>query len=381
MSRRRWIVLVGPPLLVAAAALPALSGPVGVRVGATSLLPPRPIAACPHPAPSATGRAAAVPGAWWRTLPVLDGGGALAGWTLIVGAPGARDASLEIPASSTVTGPTAGRVVIASEDAANGPGSLVRIVDAGRGCEIGIGIRDRLARRAVADPAGPGVLAHLLEPGTRRDLGVWRIGLDGRIGERLVEPLPAALREAAGIDSVWTTDLRLDPTGGQLAVQSCDPDACATRVADLGGGDLSVLVRERHGAILGFAGHELVAWAECHGLPCPIVAWDVAGGSMRTVTADASGAALAADGRHLVVMRSGADGERELAAIDLMTGSARSLRRAGVDALPLSGGAGMVAGLETVGASVAIGHAGRIPVDLDLEHDAAPNPPDREVLP
>jgi hypothetical protein len=380
MSRRRWIVLLGPPLLLAAA-VPALSDRTAVRVGATSLLPPLPIAACPNPASSAPGRAAAVPGAWWRTAPVLDGAGALEGWTVLVGGPDGRAASLEIPAASTVTGPTGGRVVVVSEGDLRGPGSLVRVVDATVGCATDIRLRDHVARRAVVDPAGPGVLAHLLEPATRRDLGVWRIGLDGRIGERLVEPLPAALREAAGIDRVWTTDLRLDAAGGRLAVQSCNPDACVSRVADLGTGDLAVLATEAHGAGVGFAGTELVAWAACHGLPCAVVAWDIASGSMRTLATDASGATLAADGRHLVVLRREAGGERELVAIDLSTRAWRSLGQAGVDAVPLTGGAGMVAGLETAGATVAIGHAGRIPVALGLAVDGAATPPDREVLP
>ncbi len=384
MSRRRWIALLGPPLLVAAVAVPGLAGGLAVRVGATSPVPPRAIAPCPSPVQSAGQHEnPAVPGAWWRTEPTLDAAGALVGWTLRVGAPGVRAATLAIPAASTVTGPSGGRVVVASEDAPRAPGaagSTARIIDVTSGCALEIHLRDRVARRAVADPSGAGVLAHLLDPDTRRDLGVWRIDADGRIAERLVEPLPDGLRAAAGMDRVWTTDLRLDAAGRRLAVQSCHPDACVTRVTDLGSGDVAVLLGDGHGAVVGFAGRELITWAACHGLPCPVVAWDMVGASLRTVASEVSGAALAADGRHLVVLRREPGGGRELMAIDLSTGSHRSLGTADSDALPLSGGAGMIAGLEVDGAAVAIFQSGRVPVLLSLE-DAVLASPVREVLP
>ena len=383
MSRRRWIVLLGPPLLIAVAAVPVLSGRIPLRAGATPLLPPRLIAACLPAATSAPdGGPVAVPGAWWQTEPSLDAAGSLGGWTLRVGAPGVRDAALALPAASTVTGPIAGRVVVASEADTGETGSVVRIVDAIQGCATEIDLEGRIARRAVADPTGDGVLAHLLEPGSRRDLGVWRIGADGRIAERVLEPLPDALREAAGMDRVWATDLRLDATGRQLAVQSCNPDACVTRIADLVTGDLAVLAAEGQGSIVGFSDQQLVTWAACHGLPCPVLAWSFIDGSNRTLALDATGAALTADGRQVVVVRAGRGNDRELAAIDVRSGAARSLGPGGADAVPLSGGAGAVAGLEIAGAGVAIGNAGRVPVLLPLDGSAAVSTsPDREVLP
>ena len=198
-------------------------------------------------------------------------------------------------------------------------------------------------------PAETACIAHLLEPGSRRDLGVWRIALDGRIAERVLEPVSDATLAAAGIDRVWVTDLRLDAAGRRLAVQSCHPDACVTRIVDLATGDFGVLAGEGQGPIVGFSGGQLVTWAACHGLPCPVVAWDIAGGSDRTLALEASGAALSGDGRRLVITRSGAAGEGELVAIDVRSGGARSLGAGGVDDLPLSGAAGVAAGMEIVG--------------------------------
>lgn len=381
MSRRRWIVLLGPPLVVAVAAVSAISLRA-LRAGAASPLPPRSVEVCPSLPPNAPANdRIAVPGAWWRTDPLLDGAGVLEGWTLRVGAPGATDAELRVPAETTVTGPIAGRVVVASEAGPGETGSVVRIVDAIRGCATEFGLEDRIARRAVADPAGDGVLAHLLEPGSRRDLGVWRIEVDGEVGERVVEPLPDTIREAAGMDRVWTTDLRLDASGRRLAVQSCHPVGCVTRIVDLGSGDVAVLAGEGQGPIVGFAGDLLVAWGSCSGLPCPVAAWNLAGAPSRILAPEAAGAALTADGRQLVVVRSDAGNDRPLAAIDISSGAIRPIGARGPDALPLSGAAGMVAGLETTGARVAIGHAGRVPVAVSIDGDSTFTSPDREVQP
>jgi hypothetical protein len=383
MSRRRWIVLLGPPLLVAVAAVPGLAVGTGPNQGAISSLQPRSIATCLPVATSAlTGGTGAVPGTWWRTKATIDATGSLESWTLVVGAPGVQASELRIPAASTVTGPVDGRIVVASEEPASEDGSTVRIVDAVGGCATEIRLGERIARRAVADPGRNGLLVHLLEPGSRRDLGIWRLALDGRIAERVLEPVSAATLAAAGIDRVWVTDLRLDAAGRNLAVQSCHPDACVTRIVDLATGDLGVLAREGQGPIVGFSGRQLVTWAACHGLPCPVVAWDVRGGSEHTLALEASGAALSGDGRRLVITRSGAAGEGELVAIDVRTGGARSLGAGAVDDLPLSGAAGVAAGMEIVGASVAIGHVGSIPTPWALEDGATSfTPPDREGQP
>ena len=98
---------------------------------------------------------------------------------------------------------------------------------------------------------------------------------------------------------------------------------------------------------------------------------------------DASGAALSGDGRQLVVARAGAAEARELVAIDVRSGVGPLARAPPArDALPLSGAAGVTAGMEVVGADVAIGRAGRVPTPLALDDDAASfTLPDREVQP
>ena len=373
-------MLAGPPILAVAAAAPGLAGWGGPSAGAVAPDPPRSIAVCEPRGPGAAAGRTAAAGAWWRTEPSIDAAGTLDGWLLQVGAPGAATSELRLPPATTVTGPSGGRVVVASEPVAAGDSSIVRIVDAAVGCATEITVQGRIARRAIADPAGDGVLAHLLEPGARADLGVWRVGADGSIAGRLVEPLPDSLREAAGMDSVWVTDLRLDAEGRRLAVQSCDPDACVTRLLDLSSGEVAVLDGEGQGPIIGFAGLQLLTWGACHGLPCPVAAWNVAAGVARTVVPATSSAALSGDGRTLAVVLPGPDDGRELVAIDLRSGVARSLGAAGQDDLPLSGAAGSIAGLETAGAAVAIGHAGLVPTPRGLEGSAPSyNLPDREV--
>lgn len=385
MSRRHWIMLAGPPLLAVAAAGPALFGGPGLPTGATSLAPAGPLSACPSdqpPRPGSSARSAAAPGTWWRTTQSLDHDGSLDAWVLQVGAPEAATLELRIPAASTVTGPSGGRVVVASEPDGTEGASVIRVVDASAGCAVEIRLADHIARRAVADPAGDGVLVHLLDPGTRDDLGVWRVGADGQFAGQISEPLPDALRDAAGMERAWVTDLRLDPDDRRLAVQSCDPDACVTRILDLATGRIEVLAGEGQGPLVGFSGALLVTWAACHGLPCPVLAWNPASGFARTLATDAAGAALSGDGRTLAILLPGPDDDRELVAIDVRSGTARLLGAAGIGDAPLSGAAGSISGLETYGSTVAIGHAGVVPTARVLQADSATSvPPDPEVQP
>jgi hypothetical protein len=289
---------------------------------------------------------------------------------------------LRIPAASTVTGPVNGRVVVASEPEHNEAASIVRIVDAAAGCATEIRLLDRIARRAIADPRGDGALVHLLDPGTRDDLGIWRVGVDGRIVERLIEPLERSLQAAVGMDRVWVTDLRSDTDGGRLAVQSCDPNVCVTRILNLASGETGVLHGEGQGPIVGFSGRLLVTWGACPGLPCPVLAWSSAAGSARTLAPAAAGAALSGDGRTLAVLLPGPDGGRGLVAIDVQSGVAGPAGIAGVDDTLLSGAAGSIAGLETAGSTVAIGNAGVVPAPRVLNDESATSvPPGPEVQP
>ncbi|MBF8289230.1 MAG: hypothetical protein HW391_198 [Chloroflexi bacterium] len=379
MSRRRWIVLLGPPLILAMAAVPALSDRLAVPVGATSLLPPVPISAC---ATAAGGREPR-PGAWWRSAPVLDASGVLAGWSLQVGAPGRRTSARDLPAASTISGPHGGLVLVAVE----GPDPLdsassVLVIDTARGCAGEIPVRIGIARRAVPDPRGAGVLVHLLASDTRRDLGVWRLDPSGEPAERVLEPLPDALREQAGMDRVWTTDLRQDTAGRSLAVQSCHPAGCVTRLADLDGRNVVVVAGPGQGPMIGLSDGDLVTWGACPGLPCPVLIWDRGDGRARTVFPGAIGASVAADERTLVVVHVAADGTNELLAVDLRSGRQRSLGPADDDVLPLPGGPGAAAGLEVPSTEIGIGHAGRTPTSLRLTDVPSPtNPPEQVVQP
>ncbi|MBI3745294.1 MAG: hypothetical protein HY264_01980 [Chloroflexi bacterium] len=329
MSRSRWAVLLGPPLIVLTA---AGSGPAaatrGAPPGSPALATPRPLIACASPfdgTPQATPRSApsanrSRPGirAWWRSAPALDAAGTLTGWTLTVGDGGGVSFAMPMPPASSVSGPADGRVVAAIDDGAR---SAIRVVETGDGCVHVVALDGVVVRRAITDRASDGYLAHLLDASTRADLGVWRVTLDGR-RTLVLGPIEAAALRSAGIERVWSTSLAATGDGRRLAVQSCDPDACLTRVLDRPTGHILVLAG-RQGDLVGFAGDRVLTRAACTGLPCPILAWG-ADGVATTLADDADAAAVTVDGMVVVAGPPGSGGAR-LLAIDPLTGARRDL--------------------------------------------------------
>ncbi|MEO7663609.1 MAG: hypothetical protein ABIV26_00665, partial [Candidatus Limnocylindrales bacterium] len=334
------------------------------------LAPPSPIGECRGPAAAAlhsTGGVSNV-GSWWHLQATLDDNGALSGWDLEVGAPGTRRSIVALPAAATVSGPSRGRVVVAIE----GSPSIVRIIRPAAGCKADLAIRDRIVRRAVADPHEPGLLAHLLEPGSRRDLGIWRITPDGTVAERVLEPLSAGTLAAAGMSEAWTTDLHLDPTGSHLAVQSCDPDRCLTRIVAIVSGAVTTVGGEGQGLYLGLSSVGMIAWAACGGLPCDVEAWDVATGAARIVASNVTGAAMSGDGRTLVVRRVGVDGAGpgHLESIDLASGRTAPLEGVAFDGRPLDVGAAAGAGIEGDGRSIGVADSRGYALNIAIDPEA-----------
>jgi hypothetical protein len=339
-------MLLGPPLLIALAVASAAVIPnsrLGVRAGA--LPNPRAIAECANAAPAAAAVNArpdrAAQGSWWRLVPVTDSGGTLTDWTLTVGASDARAATFTLPPASFVSGPDHGRLVIAEDDGAR---SAVRVLDVAGGCARTLDLGAAIARRAVTDPGRDAVLVHLLDRSSRADLGTWRVPLNGGDLVRVLAPIPDAALRAAGISQVWATTLLTSSDGSQLAVQSCDPVACVTRILDLGTGDI-LIIDGAHGELVGFAGDRLVSMGACGGPPCEVLSWDLATGVPATLETAAIGAAVSRDGRVVVAVRdSGA--EAHVLAIDASSGSRESLGVLDAGTVPL-GGMSAVAGLET----------------------------------
>lgn len=319
-SRRGWIVILGPPMVLASVIAMAPS-----RLGATVARSPqdgRPIATCTgqasDPGPGDGGQA----GTWWSRYPRLDDGGALAGWGLSVGGPGVASFRLDLPPAASVSGPDRGRVVVATDD---GSVSTLRVFEAARRCQRTLVLDGVIARGAVLVPGRSASLVHLLDRTSRRDLGVWRVPLDGSSRAMVLAPLADADLRAAGIERVWVTDLVLAPDAGSLAVQSCDPDACVTRVLDLRTGRVA-LIPDPQGALIGIDADHLVAHARCTGEPCGIVAWSLATLRPATLLTEAFGAAMTADGQVIGGVE-GDDGSLDAIAIDLRDGTRRPIGR------------------------------------------------------
>lgn len=220
-----------------------------------------------------------------------------------------------LPPGSFVAGSNQGRIVATVEDGAH---STVQIIDTAARCSRSLPIEGSIARRAVLTADGTTAMVHLLKRGTRADLGIWRVPLDGSRPTRLLPPPTKAALRSSGIDRVWSTDLRLSADGARLAVQSCDPDSCLTRVFDLATGAIAT-VHGEHGSVVGIVGRTLVTRASCPGFPCDILAWDLRTGRSTTIIAGSSGAAVTGDGRVVAIHRM-ADGTTGATLIDLSSG-------------------------------------------------------------
>lgn len=367
-SRLRRVVILGPPLVMVLAAASGFRSAPPARAGtmAEATVAAAPVAPCANTGPYQSAERSPDEGAWWNQRPDIDAGGSLVGWTLTVGRPGQGPMAMPLPAASVVSGPDRGRIVAAVED---GSTSSLRIIDAAARCSRTYPIDGVIVRRAILMPGEGAVLAHLLGRAARRDLGVWRIPLDGSPRTLLLGPPDPALLAGAGIDRVWATDLRLSADGSRLAVQSCDPDACVTRVLGLLT-DAVATVGEPHGSLVGITGTTLVARATCAGSPCDIVAWDLMTGRSTIVESSAAGAAISHDGR-IVVIRRLSDGSSVASVVDLRTNRHTALDGVEGGSFPLDDSG--TAGIETRPDAIGLIHPGGSPSVLPITASPASN--------
>ena len=374
MTRSRWFVVLGPPLLMVAAGSAALAAPPP-RPEAASSVGLHALAVCPEPgasgsdqrsAPEVSSRPA---GSWWRRTPVIDPAGELSGWTVTMGSGGSARPAMELllAPASLVSGPDNGRLVVATDGAGR---SSVEIVDIARSCRESIDVGRAVARHAIADPTGDGVLAHLLDRPTRRDLGIWRLSVN-RPPTLVLEALDSRLLAEVGITRVWSTDLRASADGSQLAVQSCDPERCLTRVVDLRSGHVQI-VRGEQGALIGLAGARLVTMGSCPGLPCDVLSWDPETGAAASVAKQVVGAAITVDG-YIVVAAPGADGSVRALEADGPGLGGRELADLLGASLP-AGGPAAAAGIETAPRTVGLVGSDGQPTVLDLDISATTPP-------
>ena len=361
-SRLRRVVILGPPLVMVLATASGFRG--APRVVAGSLPLPTQLVEC---APGTTARATAPgsgEGTWWDQRPTMDSEGALTGWTVTIGAPRARSMAVGLPPGSFVSGPNEGRIVVTVED---GTQSTIQVIDTTARCARSFRIEGSIARRAVLTPDGSTALVHLLTRGTRADLGTWRVPLDGTRPSRLLVPPTTAALRSAGIQRVWSTELRLSADGARLAVQSCDPDHCLTRVLDFETGAMATISGD-HGSVVDMLGRTLITRAACPGLPCDILAWDLRTGRSKTIATSTSGAAVTRDGR-VVVIRRTVDGTTTATLVELDSGRPVALGdlERGVF---LQDGTGTT-GIETPPDAIGLIRPGGPPTFLDIETSPA----------
>jgi hypothetical protein len=305
-----------------------------------------------------TGPATHAVGAWWRREPELDASGQLTGWRLVSGAPGVAATVRSLPVESSVSGPESGRLVLSSDD---GTRSTVEVLNVATGCRATIDVGPGVARGAVADPAAAAVLVHLVERGSRTDLGTWRVDGAGR-RTSILPPVPGEALLGAGIARVWATNLAVTADGSRVAVQSCDPGACVTRVVDPRTGAVRTLAGTQ-GDLVGFAGDRLITRATCPGLPCPVLAWDAGRAAPTMLEAAAVGAAVSTDGSLVLTLGDGT--ETRAVAIDPSTGDRWAIGQLETGTIPVGATSGLL-GIEAgAGRSGFVDAEGRLSV-LDI---------------
>jgi len=374
MSKRRWPVFVGPPLVLIAAMLMVARPEPVAEAARPSVI--KGISSC-VPAEALVGSVDARPGSWWTSVERLDAAGTLLGRRLAVGASTDTTAGgLDLPAESSISGPVGGLIVVTADD---GSRSTVRVVSTVAGCGLVIHETDAVVRTAILNRHDRSVLAHLVDRATRADLGTWRLAIaaGGAAEARLVAPPLGDLARSVG--TVWGTGLVLDAQGAHLAVQSCTDLGCLTRVFDLRhpGAAAVVIKGAAEGPMLGFAGETLVTWAACPGYPCAILAWDPATSRSRTLLTAATAAAMTSDGRRLVAVQSDAATSQPIE-LDPSSGRLSHLRGLAPGLRPLINGANATTGLEVAANEVAIGTPGAAGSDA---HALNPDAAAQEVLP
>jgi len=356
MSRRRWSLWLGPPIVVVAVGLILGRFQPGAEAGGRSTAPPAGACAASPVSTDAAGKVKkdAAAGSWWRIADKLDETGSMVGRQLAVGRDGATALTLDLAVESAASGPVGGVTVVASDD---GRHSTVRLVSAVASCSWLVHESADVVRGAILDPNDGSVLAHLVERATRTDLGTWRFGAPGALTQ------PAQVAPALGggpIGTIWATELRLDEAARSLAVQSCGERSCLTRIFDLRvSGVLLQKLEGEQGALVGFTGSRLVTWSACPNLPCPVESWDIATGARQVLVDAAQAAAVSADGRWLVATLDAQAG-RTLR-YDIATGAHRLVRGVAAGDLVLGTGAGSTSGLQLKADEVGITSTGAIP--------------------
>ncbi len=339
MSEVRWIARLGAPLVVASLAFAASGVPPGLGLVSLSTPAARALVPCPpgQGAGNASDRGAARPPAgrraWFTLTERMDARGTLVGWRFRSG-PLATPPTIdvEVGPEAFAEGPVEGIAVLGRDDLATSVVDIIDVGGVGSGCSRASATSRSVIRGAIREAATGDVFVHRLDRLTRTDLGVVRIRGDrlaggaavdiDAVGEPAVPPLPADER----FGPTWATRMISSADGGTLAIQSCGATECRTRLLEMATGGVVTVDEPPHGELIGLVDGALVAWAACHGLPCPIVRIDAATGEMRTLS-DAATAAVLVDGdeRTRIVVEEPRAGGWMLALVDPADATRRML--------------------------------------------------------
>lgn len=299
MLESRWVRWVGPGVVALGAT--GWLATATLTAGQSAWTPP----ACATDSGGPAAAAATTPVAladlrldpWYRIDPTLDRDGALQGQRLSLGTDGDRASRfIDLPAESFAAGPFGRLVLVGSDDDAT---SRLAAIDVVGECSFALAEESAVIRRATIDASGKTIYEMRVDRATRADLGIWARPVDGSgPATRVLEPI----RPDDRFGRTFSTELSWDLDGDRLAVQSCGEAACRIRVFDPAGGPTRTLADPDLGTVVGLDGEDLVAYAACPGLPCPIFGIDVRTGSRQTLTDVAAASALiaTADGPRLV---------------------------------------------------------------------------------
>lgn len=292
MVESRWLRWIGPGIVALGAVGIVASTTVGAGPRAWApracVGPPGERVAAARDGTPPTPDLSADP--WFRLDPVAADDGSLRGERLVVGRFGdvlAR--SIDLPREAFAAGPF-GRIVLTGSD--DGSSSRLELLDVGAGCSWLVATERDVIRRATIDASGAVLYEMRVDRATRADLGIWRRRLDATVP---AEPVLGPIAPDPTFGVTFSTELTWDLAGERLAVQSCGEYACRTRLLDPNDGSVAMLAEPDLGLLVGVDEDTVVTYADCHGLPCPVVSTDIATG-VRRVLADDAGAAMLVDG-------------------------------------------------------------------------------------
>jgi hypothetical protein len=264
--------------------------------------------ACPALDPATAGLAAGRMPAGTSSVSLvdeLDAAGSLTGHRLHLVTPGGLSEEIDLPVESAVAAPL-GSLLVYAEAPADGP-SEVHGLDVESGCDTRLTTAPQVVRSAVIDPAGNALYVHSVSRITRHDLGVARLDLASGRMDQAVPPLPAS----AEFGPTFGTELRWSAGAELLLVQSCGFSSCRSRVLDIASGRLATYDRPGQGEFIGLTKRHLLTYADCAGVPCPVISTDLDTGIVSTLADEVEDADLGRDRAGRDVLRIERNGQTE----------------------------------------------------------------------